>query len=551
MGNIAHNAATPSVPREPPHARPVRPRLRHPGAARRRGPDPATGARATPIHLRPVFVFETSEQAASVQPGALGPCLQPHQQPHHGGVRGAHGGAGGRRGRGRHRQRPGRAVAGHRHAGRRRRRTSSPAARCTAARTTCCYTLARFGIATTFVRPGDLDAWRAAIRPETRLLLRRDAGQPGHGRAGHPCRRRRRARGRPAAAGGRDLHHALADAPFEHGADLVCHSATKFLCGHGTVVGGVLVDGGRFDWSVAARFPELTSPTPASTAWCSPRSPPSGAFLLRARREGLRDFGACMSPHTAWLMLQGIETLPLRMARHVDNTRKVVAEFLAAAARWWARRLPGTRRPRRATPRRSNCCRAAAARCSASTQWHARQGDAFIEALKLFSHLANVGDCRRWSSTRPAPRTSAWTTPRWRRPASGRGTIRLSIGLEDAGRPDRRPEARAEGRARSPMEARRAEPRGLRLHRRQALRPRPALRGARARRAARPLGLHAAGALLRAPRLHACWRWTCRPHGRSEGPPLASVTAAALGAGAAGRRAACSAPPGSGTAWAP
>ena len=133
--------------------------------------------------------------------------------------------------------------------------------------------------------------------------------------------------------------------PFDHGADLVYHSATKFLSGHGTVIGGVLVDGGSFDWERSGQLRRAdASPTTASTTWCSARRARVGAFLLRARREGLRDFGACMSPHTAWLILQGIETLPLRMERHVENTRKVV-EFLAAHP------LVDARRPSRCSNR--------------------------------------------------------------------------------------------------------------------------------------------------------------------------------------------------------
>ena len=120
--------------------------------------------------------------------------------------------------------------------------------------------------------------------------------------------------------------------PFEHGADLVYHSATKFLSGHGTVIGGVLVDSGQFDWDAASgqhgRFTELTSAYAGFHGMVFSEESSVGAFLLRARREGLRDFGASMSPHTAWLILQGLETLPLRMARHVENARKVAA-FLA------------------------------------------------------------------------------------------------------------------------------------------------------------------------------------------------------------------------------
>ena len=110
---------------------------------------------------------------------------------------------------------------------------------------------------------------------------------------------------------------------------MIYHSATKFLSGHGTVVGGVVVDGGSFDWERSGKFTELTTAYDGFHNMVFSEESTVGAFLLRARREGLRDFGACMSPHTAWLILQGIETLPLRMARHMGNTERVV-QFLAS-----------------------------------------------------------------------------------------------------------------------------------------------------------------------------------------------------------------------------
>jgi O-acetylhomoserine (thiol)-lyase len=193
-------------------------------------------------------------------------------------------------------------------------------------------TLRRFGIETTFVRPGDIDGWRAAIRPNTRLLFGETVGNPGLDVLDIPTIA--------------DIAHEagvplLVDAtltspwlmkPLSLGADLVYHSATKFLSGHGTVIGGLVVDGGSFDWNgprAAGRFAELTAAYDGFHDMVFSEESTVGAFLLRARREGLRDFGACMSPHTAWLILQGIETLPLRMERHMANTRRVV-EFLAA-----------------------------------------------------------------------------------------------------------------------------------------------------------------------------------------------------------------------------
>ncbi|MDH5539245.1 MAG: PLP-dependent transferase, partial [Rhizobacter sp.] len=219
--------------------------------------------------------------------------------------------------------------------------------------------------------------------------------------------------------------------PFDFGADLIFHSATKFLSGHGTVIGGVLVDSGQFDWERAGRFAELTQPYAGFHGMVFSEESTVGAFLLRARREGLRDFGACMSPHTAWLILQGIETLPLRMARHIDNTRKVV-EYLAAQ-----RSVEGVGYPELPShPSHALAKKLLPRGCGSVFSFNLRgsreQGKAFIESLKIFSHLANVGDCRSLvihpaSTTHfrmdDAALASAGITP---------GTIRLSIGLEDA-----------------------------------------------------------------------------------------------------------------------
>ena len=219
--------------------------------------------------------------------------------------------------------------------------------------------------------------------------------------------------------------------PLALGADLVFHSATKFLCGHGTVVGGVLLDGGGFDWATAERFPELNQPYAGFHGMVFAEESTVGAFLLRARREGLRDFGACMSPHTAWLMLQGIETLPLRMARHVDNTRKVVA-FLAAhplVARVGYPELP--EHPSHALAKKL-LPRGCGAVFSFDLKGSRRQGVAFIEALKIFSHLANVGDARSLV-IHPASTTHfRMDDAALAQAGIGPGTIRLSIGLEDA-----------------------------------------------------------------------------------------------------------------------
>jgi O-acetylhomoserine (thiol)-lyase len=226
--------------------------------------------------------------------------------------------------------------------------------------------------------------------------------------------------------------------PFALGADLVFHSATKFLSGHGVVIGGLLVDSGRFDWdgggaAAAARgkFPTLTEPYAGFHDMVFAEESTTAAFLLRARREGIRDFGACMAPFVAFQILQGIETLPLRMERHVENTRRIVA-FLAGqplVAAIGYPELPG--HPdfdlaQRLLPR--GC----GAVFSFNLQGSRAQGRKFIETLRIFSHLANVGDAKSLV-IHPASTTHfRMSAEDLVRAGITEGTIRLSVGLENA-----------------------------------------------------------------------------------------------------------------------
>ncbi len=292
------------------------------------------------------------------------------------------------------------------------------------------YTLRRFGIETTFVKPHDLDAWRAAARPNTRLFFGETLGNPGLDVLD--------------IAGVAEIAHEhavplLVDStfttpyllrPFEHGADLVYHSATKFLGGHGTTIGGVLVDGGTFDFTASGRFPEFTEPYDGFHGMVFAEESTVAPFLLRARREGLRDFGACLHPQAAWQLLQGIETLPLRMDRHVANTRKVIEFLLSSPA------VEGVAYPELPTHRDHALAgrllpRGAGAVFSFDLKGGVPAARKFIETLTLFSHLANVGDARSLV-IHPA------STTHFRMDAAaleaagiGPGRIRLSIGLED------------------------------------------------------------------------------------------------------------------------
>jgi len=291
------------------------------------------------------------------------------------------------------------------------------------------YTLPRFGVETTFVPARDLDAWSRAIRPETRLLFGESVGNPSVDVLDIPA---------VSALAQQHRIPLLVDAtvttpalgrPFEQGGHLVVHSATKFLSGHGVVIGGVLVDGGRMDWLASGKFPTLTEPYEGFHGMNFAEESTTSAFLLRARREGLRDFGACMAPMTAFQILQGLETLPLRMARHIANTRRVV-EFLSIQ-----KEVEGIHHPDEPNhPDHELAARLYPRGCSAILSFEIRggreAGRKFIESLTLFSHLANIGDAKSLV-IHPA------TTTHFRMDddalkAAGitGGTIRLSIGLE-------------------------------------------------------------------------------------------------------------------------
>lgn len=296
------------------------------------------------------------------------------------------------------------------------------------------YTLRRFGIETTFVKPGDVAGWRAAIRPNTKLLFGETVGNPGLDVLDIPTVSAiAHEAGLPLLVDS-TLTSPWLMQPIALGADLVYHSATKFLSGHGTVIGGVVVDAGSFDWAKAyaasGKFAELAAPYDGFHGMNFSEESTVGAFLLRARREGLRDFGACMSPHTAWLILQGIETLGLRMARHMSNTEKVV-EFLAGHPMVGRVGHPMlTSHPSHALAQKL-LPKGAGSVFSFDLKGNREQGKALVEALKVFSHLANVGDCRSLV-IHPAS-TTHFRMSDEALVAGGitQGTIRLSIGLED------------------------------------------------------------------------------------------------------------------------
>jgi len=293
------------------------------------------------------------------------------------------------------------------------------------------YTLPRFGIETTFVSARDVDGFRKAIRPNTRLIFGETLGNPGLDVLDIPKV------SEVAHQAGLPL---LVDStfttpwlmrPFDLGADLIFHSATKFLGGHGVAIGGVLVDGGKFDWEKSGKFPTLTEPYQGFHGMVFSEESTTTAFSLRARREGLRDFGACMSPMNAFQILQGVETLSLRMQKHMDNTRTIVAfldshEAIESVSYPELPSHPDHELAKRLLPR--GC----GAVFSFSLKGGRAAGKRFIESLKVFSHLANVGDAKSLV-IHPATTTHYRMDEAALRAAGiTEGTVRLSIGLEDA-----------------------------------------------------------------------------------------------------------------------
>jgi O-acetylhomoserine (thiol)-lyase len=294
------------------------------------------------------------------------------------------------------------------------------------------YTLPRFGITASFVNPREPEAFARAIRPETRLVFAEVLGNPGLEVLDIP---------RVATVAHDHGLPLMIDAtfatpylcrPFEWGADIVMHSATKFLGGHGVAIAGVLVDGGTFDWATSGKFPTLTEPYPGYHGLVFAEQFGPAAFIMRARMEGLRDFGACMSPQTAFYVLQGVETLPVRMARHVENTERV-AEFLQThpAVAWV--NYPGLASHPDHALARTLMPKGAGAILSFGIKGGRAAGRRFIERLAVFSHLANVGDAKSLV-IHPASTTHQQMDDAALKAAGvGEDLVRLSVGLEDAG----------------------------------------------------------------------------------------------------------------------
>ena len=295
------------------------------------------------------------------------------------------------------------------------------------------YTLPKLGVETTFVNdPDDLSEWAAAVRPNTKAFYGETLGNPkgdvldfeGVSKVAHDSNI-------PLVVDNTLASPYLAQ-PLAHGADIVVHSATKFIGGHGNSIGGVIVDGGKFDYENSGRFPSFTEPDPSYHGLVFGQLPDflfPARFVLKARLQYLRDMGAAIAPLNSFLFIQGVETLSLRMERHVANAN--------AVARWLEARpdVPWVRYPG-----------------LASSPWHERQlrylpkgggsilafgidggleaGQKFIEGLELFSHLANVGDVRSLAIHPASTTHSQLSEEEQAQSAVTPDMVRLSVGIE-------------------------------------------------------------------------------------------------------------------------
>ncbi|MFC4245278.1 bifunctional o-acetylhomoserine/o-acetylserine sulfhydrylase [Gryllotalpicola reticulitermitis] len=295
------------------------------------------------------------------------------------------------------------------------------------------YTLAKLGIETTFVvDQDDPDEWRAAVRPNTKLFFAETIGNPKvnildlETVAGIA-----HANGVPLIVDN-TIGTPYLLRPFEHGADIVIHSATKFIGGHGTTIGGVIVDGGRFPWSEHAdKFPGLNEPDESyHGVQYTQAVGDSLAFIIKARVQLLRDLGPAIAPISAWLLIQGLETLSLRVERHVQNAQEI-AEFLERHSDVASVNYAGLPTSPWYAAANKYTPKGAGAVLSFELKGGVDAGKAFVDSLQLFSHLANIGDVRSLV-IHPASTTHSQLTPE-QQLTSGvtPGLVRLSVGLEN------------------------------------------------------------------------------------------------------------------------
>jgi len=295
------------------------------------------------------------------------------------------------------------------------------------------YTMPKLGVEVSFIDdPDDLDAWRKAIRPNTRAFYGETVGNPkgdifdleGVSAIAHEA-------GIPLVIDNTVMSPYLCQ-PLRHGADIVVHSATKFIGGHGTSIGGIIVDGGKFDYEGSGRFANFTEPDPSYHGLAYSQLPEPlwpARFALKARLQYMRDIGPAISPFNAFLMLQGLETLSLRMERHCQNAQKV-AEHLEARdeVEWVA--YPGLPSSKWNVRAKKYLPNGSGAILAFGIKGGLEAGKRFIEGLELFSHLANVGDVRSLAIHPASTTHSQLSGEEQLTTGVSEDLVRLSVGVE-------------------------------------------------------------------------------------------------------------------------
>mgnify|MGYP001170834822 FL=1 len=292
------------------------------------------------------------------------------------------------------------------------------------------YTLPRFGITSSFVdfrKPKNI---KSAIQKNTGLIFGETLGNPGLDVMNIEMVSNIAHQNKLPLLVDSTFTTPYLMKPFDYGADLIFHSATKFLSGHGVVIGGLLVDSGNFEWSSNKKFKTLNEPYNGFHNMKFVEEFGPAAFINRARKEGARDFGACMSPHTAFLILQGLETLSLRMEKHISNTREIVSflnehKEVKSVSYPELENHPDNKLAREILPR--GC----GAVFTFEIEGGLESGKKFIESLNIFSHLANVGDAKSLVIHPASTTHHRMDTLALKNAGISESTVRLSIGIED------------------------------------------------------------------------------------------------------------------------
>lgn len=290
-------------------------------------------------------------------------------------------------------------------------------------------TLPTYGIETTFVDPDDVENFRKAIRPNTKAIFIETLGNPNCSVTNIDAVAKIAHEYKIPLIIDNTFGTPYLIRPIEHGADIVVHSATKFIGGHGSSLGGVIVDSGKFDWKASGKFPTLTEPDPNYHGAIFTEAAPGAAFVTRIRAVILRDTGACISPFNAFILLQGLETLSLRVERHVENTLKIV-EFLSKHPK--VKKVNHPSLPEHPDHKLYNeyFPKGAGSIFTIEIDGGIKDAQKFIDSLNIFSLLANVADVKSLV-IHPATTTHSQLTPEEQiEQGIYPGTVRLSIGTE-------------------------------------------------------------------------------------------------------------------------